>query len=208
MVLIVAFVDVGFGFFLFSSLRSCLRRQFQLFFLGVELCEVQVGFKFRSQFVLEIYFLFYVITGVRIFCSYIVLFLFYIQFVFQSFEGLVLLVDRLYQGVDFISWGDFVVEGFGFLFCVCCFGRNLVLIELRFINGELISIFDSQVYKYVKSILIVFSRIGKELIFIDVIDIVLIGVVVGGLGERRIFRRQVGARFYLDVVVFCDKWMF
>lgn len=151
--------------------------------------------------------MFHVITGARTSCGHTAPFLLHTQPALQSPEGLALSVDRPHQGADLTPWGDPAAEGSGPPPCACCSGRNSAPTELRFTNGELISTLDSQVYKYVKSILIVFSRTGKESIFTDVTDTVLTGVVVGGLGERRTSRRQAGARFYSDVVMSYDKWM-
>lgn len=61
-------------------------------------------------------------------------------------------------------------------------------------NGEFISTLDSQVYKYVKSILIVFSKTGKESIFSDASNTLLTGPVARRPGE------QARAHFYADVV--------
>lgn len=78
---------------------------------------------------------------------------------------------------------------------VSCSGRSTASTGLRLTNGELIATLDSQVYKYVKSILIVFSQTGKESIFSDAASTVLTGAVVGGPRECRAPVRRSGRAF-------------
>lgn len=78
---------------------------------------------------------------------------------------------------------------------VSCSGRSTASTGLHLTNGELIATLDSQVYKYVKSILIVFSQTGKESIFSDAASTVLTGAVVGGPRECRAPVRRSGRAF-------------
>lgn len=68
---------------------------------------------------------------------------------------------------------------------VCCSGKSTASTGLHLTNGELIATLDSQVYKYVKSILIVFSKTGKQSILSDVTSAVLTGAVVRRPGGYR-----------------------
>lgn len=89
----------------------------------------------------------------------------------------------------------------------CCSGRNTASTGLCLTNGELIGTLDSQVYKYVKSILIVFSKTGKESIFSDMTSTVLTGAVgrrPAGRGASPPPLAGPGA-LCPDVVVSCDR---
>ena len=67
---------------------------------------------------------------------------------------------------------------------VCVSGRNAAVMGLCYADGQFISTLDGEVYKYVKSALIVFSKTGKESIFSDVSNTLLTGAVARGPESR------------------------
>lgn len=66
----------------------------------------------------------------------------------------------------------------------CVSGRNAAATGRHGANGEFISTLDSEVYKYVKSALIVFSKTGKESIFLDTSNTLLTGAAARGRESR------------------------
>lgn len=81
--------------------------------------------------------------------------------------------------------------------CICSSGKSTASTGLPVTDGELITALDSQVYKCVESILIVFSKTGNQSVFSDETS-------TEGTGEYQAPVFGPG-RFCADIAVSCDR---